>query len=50
MISYVILGITFLYTVTQILRYFLRGRKPVAREEIDGRLLASLNGGDSTHG
>ncbi|MDT3427097.1 hypothetical protein J2Z22_002633 [Paenibacillus forsythiae] len=50
MISYVILGIAFLYTVSRILRYFLRGRRPVDREEIDGRLLAALNGGDRPHG
>ncbi|WP_158442555.1 hypothetical protein [Paenibacillus sabinae] len=50
MISYVILGITFLYTVIRVLGYFLRGRRPVSREEIDERLLAALNGGDRTHG
>lgn len=50
MISYVILGITFLYAVFQMVRYALRLRKPLTHDEIDERLLAALNGGDSAHG
>ncbi len=46
MISYVILGITFLYTVIQIHMYTSRLRKPLNREDIDERLLAALNGGE----
>ncbi|WNS41338.1 hypothetical protein [Paenibacillus sp. MMS20-IR301] len=46
MITYVILGITFLYTVIQIARYASRQRRPLTREDIDERLLAALNGGD----
>lgn len=46
MISYVILGISFLYAVIQISIYASRQRKPLTREDIDERLLAALNGGD----
>lgn len=46
MISYVILGITFLFTVIQIYLYASRQRKPLTRDDIDDRLLAALNGGD----
>ncbi|WP_249896870.1 hypothetical protein [Paenibacillus sp. PK3_47] len=46
MISYVILGITFLYAVIQISLYAARRRKPLGRDDIDERLLAALNGGD----
>jgi hypothetical protein len=46
MISYVILGITFLYVVIQIFLYASRGRIPEAREDIDERLLAALNEGE----
>jgi len=46
MISYVILGITFLYVVIQVSIYASRGRKPHSREDIDEKLLAALNGGD----
>ncbi|MEK5495515.1 hypothetical protein MKZ24_32925 [Paenibacillus sp. FSL R7-0297] len=48
MITYVILGITFLYAVIQISLYASRQRKPLTREDIDDRLLAALNGGDPT--
>ncbi|MNC44112.1 hypothetical protein D3C75_930080 [compost metagenome] len=48
MISYVILGITFLYAVIQISIYASRRRKPLTREDIDERLLAALNGGTGT--
>ncbi|WP_156122944.1 hypothetical protein [Paenibacillus sp. FSL R5-0912] len=48
MITYVILGITFLYAVIQIFLYASRQRKPLTREDIDERLLAALNGGDTT--
>lgn len=48
MITYVILGITFLYAVIQISLYASRQRKPLTREDIDERLLAALNGGDPT--
>jgi hypothetical protein len=49
MISYVILGITFLYAVIQISLYASRQRKPLTRDDIDERLLAALNnGGDTT--
>lgn len=47
MITYAILGITFLYCVIQILLYASRQRKPLTREDIDERLLAALNGGES---
>jgi hypothetical protein len=47
MISYVILGITFLYAVIQISIYVSRKRKPLGRDDIDERLLAALNGGDT---
>lgn len=47
MISYVILGITFLYAVIQISIYASRKRKPLGRDDIDERLLAALNGGDT---
>ncbi|MBY9077450.1 hypothetical protein KIH86_11120 [Paenibacillus sp. HN-1] len=50
MISYVILAAAFLYTCIQILRLFIRGRRPLSKEEIDEKLLATLNGGDRTHG
>ncbi|CQR52962.1 hypothetical protein JI735_13775 [Paenibacillus sonchi] len=46
MISYAILGISFLYAVIQILIYASRQRKPLTRDDIDERLLAALNGGD----
>ena len=46
MISYVLLGITFLYVMIQISIYVSRGRKPHSREDIDERLLAALSGGD----
>lgn len=46
MISYVILGITFLYTVIRISIYVSRQRKPLTRDDINERLLAALNGGD----
>ncbi|WP_410513628.1 hypothetical protein PaeBR_04125 [Paenibacillus sp. BR2-3] len=46
MISYVILGITFLYVVIQISMYVSRSRNPHSREDIDERLLAALNEGD----
>lgn len=49
MISYVILGITFLYTVIQISIYVSRQRKPLTRDDINDRLLAALNGGDKGH-
>ncbi|SEU01756.1 hypothetical protein [Paenibacillus sp. NFR01] len=45
MVSYVILGITFLYAAFRLARYASRLRKPLSREEIDERLLAALNGG-----
>jgi hypothetical protein len=48
MITYAILGITFLYAVIQILLYASRQRRPLTREDIDERLLAALNGGDTT--
>jgi hypothetical protein len=48
MITYVILGITFLYAVIQISLYASRQRKPLTREDIDERLLAALNGGDTS--
>ncbi|MEI2397609.1 hypothetical protein [Paenibacillus phytohabitans] len=48
MITYVILGVTFLYAVIQISLYASRQRKPLTREDIDERLLAALNGGDPT--
>ncbi|WP_160311844.1 hypothetical protein [Paenibacillus sp. IHB B 3415] len=48
MITYVILGITFLYAVIQISLYASRQRKPLTREDIDERLLAALNGGAPT--
>lgn len=48
MISYVLLGITFLYAVIQISRYASRQRKPLTRDDIDERLLAALNGGKAT--
>ncbi|MNI18198.1 hypothetical protein D3C73_715990 [compost metagenome] len=48
MISYVILGITFLYAVIQISIYASRRRRPLTRDDIDERLLAALNGGSST--
>ncbi|WP_341346722.1 hypothetical protein [Paenibacillus sp. FSL H3-0469] len=47
MITYAILGITFLYAVIQIILYASRQRKPLIREDIDERLLAALNGGDT---
>ncbi|MNV44721.1 hypothetical protein D3C71_1364900 [compost metagenome] len=50
MISYVILAAAFLYTCIHILRLFIRGRRPLSKEEIDEKLLATLNGGDRTHG
>ncbi|MEK5394958.1 hypothetical protein [Paenibacillus sp. FSL K6-2859] len=46
MISYVILGITFLIVVIQISIYAARQRKPLTRDDINDRLLAALNGGD----
>jgi len=46
MISYVILGITFLIVVIQISIYATRQRKPLTRDDINDRLLAALNGGD----
>ncbi|GGF84027.1 hypothetical protein GCM10010912_31530 [Paenibacillus albidus] len=46
MISYVILAITFLYVVIQISLYAARQRKPLTRDDIEERLLATLNGGD----
>ncbi|WP_191089553.1 MULTISPECIES: hypothetical protein [Paenibacillus] len=46
MITYAILGLAFLYTAIQAILLLLRRRKPVSREEIDERLLASLNGGN----
>lgn len=45
MISYVILGIAFLYTIIQISIYASRQRRPLTRDDIDERLLAALNGG-----
>ncbi|MEK5447886.1 hypothetical protein [Paenibacillus sp. FSL R7-0331] len=45
MISYVILGIAFLYAVIQISIYASRRRRPLTRDDIDERLLAALNGG-----
>ncbi|WP_339312877.1 hypothetical protein [Paenibacillus sp. FSL M7-0896] len=50
MITYAILGITFLYAVIQIILYASRQRKPLTREDIDERLLAALNGGDTARG
>jgi len=47
MISYVILGITFLYVVIQVSIYVSRSRKPHSREDIDERLMAALNGGEN---
>lgn len=49
MISYVILGVTFLYVLIQIVMYASRQRKPLTREDIDETLLAALNGGDKRH-
>ncbi|WP_379154291.1 hypothetical protein [Paenibacillus sp. sgz5001063] len=46
MISYAILGITFLYAVIQMIIYAFRQRKPLTRDDIEERLLAALNGGD----
>lgn len=49
MISYVILGITFLITVIQISIYAAHQRKPISRDDINERLLAALNGGDKDY-
>lgn len=50
MLSYVIIGIAFLYFAVQLAFYFSRRRTPLTREDIDERLLAALNGGDRQHG
>ncbi|MFC3750232.1 hypothetical protein [Paenibacillus sp. GCM10012306] len=49
MISYVILGVTFLYVVIHIAIYASRQRNPLTRDDMDEMLLATLNGGDKGH-
>jgi hypothetical protein len=46
MISYVILGVAFLFVVIQIIFYASRQRNPLTRDDMDEMLLAALNGGD----
>ncbi|MFP4977646.1 hypothetical protein ACE6ED_19740 [Paenibacillus sp. CN-4] len=46
MISYVLLGVLFLFVAVQVSLYAYTQRKSPAPEEIDEKLLASLNGGE----
>lgn len=46
MISYVIIGLTFLYVTIQIIVYALRQRKPLSHDDIQERLLSALKEGD----